>query len=298
MLLITGATGFIGASLIRDLSQRTVPLRALLQPTKTSPSLPKNVPIEIAVASMSDERGLRAALKGIDTVIHLTTGEKAGIQSNFEHEDVEGTELLLKAAAEANVSRIFFLSHIGAEKSSAFGYLRAKAYIEEQIQASKLAHTILRTSLVFGPHDGFTEHFRNKLYRNPFFMIMPGDGNAFVQPLWIDDLLTCLRLCLHDDAYIGKTITIGGGEFFSLKTILQMIMQKVGFHRALIPLAPSYIRAMLLWLGESQRGFLPTSFWLDYFSADRSCRLDSLPHHFGILPARFNNNLDYLRSLK
>lgn len=294
MILVTGATGFIGGTLIRVLTNRAVPLRALLQPTKRSPTLPKRVPIEVAVASLTDERGLRAALKGIDTVIHLASAEKMGLHTNFEQDDVEGTDILLKAARDAKVSRFLFLSHVGAEKSSAFAYLRAKAVIEEQILSSAIDFTILRTSIVFGPYDNFTEYFRYKLRTNPFFLIMPGDGKAFLQPMWIDDLLACLQICLRDESYINKTITIGGGEFIPVKAILRAIMQRTKRRRILLPLAQSYLRTVLIWLGESRKGLLPSSFWLDYCSADRTCALDTLPRHFGILPVRFKDNLDYL----
>jgi len=181
-----------------------------------------------------------------------------------------------------------------AHQTIPFAYLRAKAVIEEQILSSAIDFTILRTSIVFGPYDNFTEYFRYKLRTNPFFLIMPGDGKAFLQPMWIDDLLACLQICLRDESYINKTITIGGGEFIPVKAILRAIMQHTKRRCILLPLDQSYLRTLLIWLGESRKGLLPSSFWLDYCSADRTCALDTLPRHFGILPVRFKDNLDYL----
>ena len=66
MILVTGATGFIGRALIRQLSSIGYPLRALIRPSPRSPKLPKGVPVEVAVVSLADTRGLRAAMRDVE----------------------------------------------------------------------------------------------------------------------------------------------------------------------------------------------------------------------------------------
>ena len=58
MILVTGATGFIGRVLVRQLSETGRQVRVLLRPSPQSPRLPKGVPVEVAVVSLNDERGL------------------------------------------------------------------------------------------------------------------------------------------------------------------------------------------------------------------------------------------------
>ncbi len=48
MILVTGATGFIGRVLVRQLSESGFPLRALIRPSPRTPRLPKGVPLEVA----------------------------------------------------------------------------------------------------------------------------------------------------------------------------------------------------------------------------------------------------------
>ena len=83
MILVTGATGFIGRSLIRHLFETGRDVRVLIRPSRRSPRLPTGVPVEAAVASLSDERAIRAALKDVDTIFHLASAESQGRDANL-----------------------------------------------------------------------------------------------------------------------------------------------------------------------------------------------------------------------
>src|SRR5262245_52824866 len=120
MILITGATGFIGRTLIRHLSGLDKPLRALIRPSPRTPRLPKGVPIEVAVVSLADVRGLRAALRDVDIVFHLASAEGQGSRGNLLTADIQGTANLVEAAADAGVERMIYISHIGAARASGY----------------------------------------------------------------------------------------------------------------------------------------------------------------------------------
>ncbi len=62
--------------------------------------------MEVALSSLSDLGGIRAAMVGIDTVIHLASEEHYGHRADLWRGDVQGTENLVQAAAEAGVSQI------------------------------------------------------------------------------------------------------------------------------------------------------------------------------------------------
>ncbi|MBI3162941.1 MAG: NAD(P)H-binding protein, partial [Chloroflexi bacterium] len=106
MILITGATGFIGRTLVRQLSSIGYPLRALIRPSPRTPRLPKGVPVEVAVVSLADKRGLRAALRDVDTIFHLASAENQGSRGSLLATDIQGTENLVEAASDAGVDRI------------------------------------------------------------------------------------------------------------------------------------------------------------------------------------------------
>jgi len=295
MILVTGATGFIGSALIQNLIKNGYKVRALLQPSRKSPNLPHGMPMEVAVSSMWDERGMLAALKGIQVIFHLASAEKESVSADIESIDGDCTSVLVEAARQAGIQRLFFLSHIGADKNSFFPVFRAKALAESFIQESGVPFTIYRTSVVFGPGDNFTTYYLSALRSSPGLFFMPGDGNVNLQPLWIEDLINCLVMSLEERGMPNAAQIIGGGEYFSFREILKAIMTRVGIRRLLIPLAPSYMRTINLWIGQYKHDFPLSPFWLDYLAADCTCALDSLPRLCGILPGRFLNNLNYLK---
>jgi dihydroflavonol-4-reductase len=114
MILVTGGTGFIGQALIRQLISSGYEVRSLIKPSKKTPNLPRGVQVEVVVASLMDLRGIRAAMKDVQTVIHLVTGENKGSKTDLLKVDIESTKAISTAAAETGVDRIIYLSHLDA----------------------------------------------------------------------------------------------------------------------------------------------------------------------------------------
>ncbi len=295
MLLISGGTGFIGRSVLRRMAEAGHPVRILLKPARRSPHLPSGVPVEVALAALSDRRGLRAAMVGVRAVIHLAGAERTGSEPALQATDVEGTRSLAEAAAEAGVARFIFVSHLGANRASAYPVLRAKALAEEHLRVSEVPYTILRSGVVFGAEDHFTTSLAMMLAASPLVFLMPGDGSTLLQPLWVEDLATVIAWALDDPATIRQTFDLGGPEFLSFRQVVSMVMPAAGVTRILIPTRQPYLRAgarLIAWL-------LPrpplTAFWLDYLAANRTAELNVLPRAFGLVPARLEAHLDHLR---
>jgi NADH dehydrogenase len=294
MILITGGTGFIGRALVRQLFESGYPVRTLLRPSPRTPRLPKGVPVEVAVVGLVDVRGLRAALRDVDTVIHLAGTEHQGRNANLLTIDIQGTRNLAQAAKEAGVKRFIYLSHIGADRASAFPVHKAKGIAEEHIRKSGVPHTIIRSSIVYGPEDHFTTDLAGMLRHAPLFFPVPGDGQTRIQPLWVEDLITCLLWAMESSETLGKTYEVGGSEYFTVRQTLERIMDVIGKRRVLVPIPPPFLRALVVTLETFIPRFPASSFWIDYYAVHRTCPVDNLPQSFGLMPARFTYRLDYL----
>ena len=146
MILVTGGTGFIGNILVRQLASSGYPIKLLIRPSKETPQLPKGLPLEVAVSSFSDEKGLRAALKGVDVVYHLASAEAQGRKAQLTEVDVQGTQAIIQAAMQARIDRFFYISHLGADRASAFPLMKAKAIAEHTIKESGIPYTIIQIS--------------------------------------------------------------------------------------------------------------------------------------------------------
>jgi uncharacterized protein YbjT (DUF2867 family) len=294
MILVTGGTGFIGKSLVRSLVEAGNPVRLLIRPSPNSPDLPKGVPVEVAISGLRDERGLRAALVGINVIYHLASAEGKGPQASMMDVDIKGTQALVEAARESSIDRFFYVSHLDSDRASAFPVLKAKAIAEEYIRRSGLTYTILRSALVYGPGDSFTTGLARLLHTLPILFLVPGNGKTMLQPLWIEDLVTCLMWSLDYPQTKNQTYEIGGPEYLSFQEILNLLMEKLRIYRSLVYIRPPYMRALTVYL-ENLFPRLPVSvYWLDYMASNHTCPLDTLPKEFNLMPARFSQQLDYL----
>jgi len=231
VVLVTGGTGFIGQAVVRRLSEAGREIRILLRPSHRSPNLPQGIAVEVAIANLLDKRGVRAALVGVDSVIHLASAEAHGREAGLQGVDIQGTALLAAAASQAKVKRLIFVSHLGAELSSAFPVLRAKAMAEQSIQRSSVPATVLRSSLAYGPGDRFTSAIAMLLSISPLVFPLPGNGTTALQPIWVEDLATCILWALEEPRMVGQTYEIGGPEFLTVEQLTRLIKRVAGSRR-------------------------------------------------------------------
>ncbi|MEJ2510792.1 MAG: NAD(P)H-binding protein [Anaerolineales bacterium] len=298
MILVTGGTGFIGQVLLRYLLEDGRSVRTLLRPSSQTPDLPKGLQVEAALSSINDERSLRTAMAGVDTIYHLVGGEWQGVQTDLTTIEIEGTKTLLRVAEESGVQRIVYLSHLGADRASAYPVMKVKGIVEEFIRRSGVTHTILRSGLVFGQHDHFTTALAKLMAVYPLIFFIPSPGNALIQPLWVEDLATILTWLLEKSELDNQTVEIGGPEYLSIEEVVHSVMAATGMTRSLIELRPSYLRMVAVTLEYLYPAFPHSVYWLDYLANDRTCDLDSVSRLFGLLPTRMGGRLDYLTGIK
>ncbi len=295
MLLVTGGTTFIGRAVLRNLSTYGYSIRTLLEPAIESPLLPPGVSVDVALSSLDDERGIRAAMVDVSAVIHLAGTGLCHTFDDPEIVDAEGTRVLVEAAEEAGVEHFIYQSTLGADPASAYPQIRAKAIAENHIRNSSLPYTILRSAVLFGPDDYFTISLAMLMAGSPLFFPIPGDGSTVLQPLWVEDLATCIGWSLDEEETKGGTFELGGPEYFTLRQIITMVMRAASITRIIIPTRPPYLRGVS-WLMERTLRYSPVStYLLDYVAVNRTTDLDTLPRLFGLAPTRMEDRLDHLR---
>jgi uncharacterized protein YbjT (DUF2867 family) len=291
MILVTGATGFVGRHLVQSLLDENYPVRILLPASRQRKPLPWSTPPEVITGSVLDEEALFRAASGAHVIYHLENAQWWGRLRNLERVELVGARNLITAARSARVGRIITLSHIGASPSSAFTLIRVKGMVEEVIRSSGLAYTILRSGIVFGREDAFVNHIAMMLYVNPFFFMMPGQGEVVLHPLYIDDLVSALVRSLDRIDTVDLTVEIGGAEYITLADMIRTVMRVTGMYRIVVPVPPYALRWTTAVYSRILRRSLMTPQWLDLLATNRAARLGNLYEYFGIQPRRFEDTL-------
>ena len=298
MILITGGTGFIGNILVRHLSDLGYPLKLLIRPSEHTPNLPKGLPLDVTVAGLQDEKGLRAAMKGVDVVYHLASAGSQGRRANLNQVDIQGTLAITRAAKQARVSRFFYLSHLDADRASAFPLLKAKGIAEHFIHQSGIPYTIFRSAIAYGEGDHSSTNLARLLKRSPGLVFLPESGRTQLQPIWVEDLVTVLTWALDMESTIDETIEIGGPEYLTFREICELITSHIGIKRAYVDTSPIFLNILTEFMEILRPGFPTSVFWLDYLATDRTTNLDVLPTQFDLLPAKMSQRLGYLDGKK
>ncbi len=295
MILVTGATGFIGRHLVQRLLDEGYRLRCLVPPGQAE-HLPWENPPEVVEGHMLDDEALFRAVTGVHVIIHLANAQWWGRPRDLERVELVGTRNLVAAARAARVGRMITLSHLGAAPSSAYPLLQIKGLVEETIRDSGLAYTIIRSGIVFGEEDSFINHIAMSLRANPLFFLMPGRGEVVLQPIHIEDVVNALVRSLHSVEAVDTVAEIGGPEYITLEDLIRTIMRVSRMPRLIIPVPPYVLR----WTTAIYSRILPRSLmtpqWLDILAANRTAPLANTYHYFGIRPRRLEDTLlSYMR---
>jgi len=242
------------------------------------------------VGDITSADTLMAAMDGVHTVFHLVGTETRGRHARLNEVDVEGAKAVIEAALAASVGRIIYVSRLGAERASAFPVLRAKGEIEERIRNSGLAYTIFRSGVLFGEGDRFSEHIAMMARAFPFYLV-PGDGETVFQPLWVEDLVTCLTMSLENFDLIDTVATIGGLEFLTYRRLVMRVMHTIGSRRPIIGV-PLLAHRSLSWFLDGLFARWPlTEQWNEMLSTTQTAEMGSIERYFGFRPAAFDVGL-------
>jgi uncharacterized protein YbjT (DUF2867 family) len=276
MILVTGATGFIGRSLINALARA-------------------NKPATPYTGRINDPLALRRELAESATVIHLAGAEARGRARHLQHVDVEGTERLVEESVRAGVRRLIVISRLGADHNASYPLLQAKGEVERVVRRSGIPYTIIRSATLYGREDRFLNTIASLAAWSWPFVWLPGRGQVAMQPLWVEDLARCLTLTLDRTDLTNTTIALAGPELLRYRDIVHQIILVSGLRRLPLNLPLVIVRPLAsLSFGWWVRPAV-NRFFLDRFTIPDVAPADSVLRHFGFKPGRMSQHIAYLR---
>ncbi len=188
LILLTGATGYVGGRLLTQLEAAGQRVRCL---TRRPEALRSRVgpSTEVAFADVSDPASLSGAMAGGDIAYYLV--HSMGLAEGFEEHDRAAARHFGAAARAAGVRRIIYLGGLGDAGSAASPHLRSRQEVGDLLRASGVEVIEFRASVVLGSGSLSFEMIRALVERLPV-MITPRWVAVKTQPIGIADLLAYL----------------------------------------------------------------------------------------------------------
>lgn len=227
MILVTGASGFVGRHVTRALSADGLPVRAMVRDARGAATL-EGVRCELVRGDVTDPASLRAASRGVRAIVHLVAIVE-GSPATFERVMAAGTGNLVEAARETGVRRIVLMSALGTGPGATVPFFRAKWAAEQAVGGSGIEHVVLRPSFVFGADGGALPLFLRIARLSPVTPVI-GPGTQRVQPIWIDDVVRAVRLAVDGEAANGP-IELGGPDTVTWNELWRRMKVALGTRR-------------------------------------------------------------------
>jgi uncharacterized protein YbjT (DUF2867 family) len=245
LILVTGATGYIGTRLLAQLERQQRRVRCLARRPeslggKTGPMT------ETARGDVLDPTSLRAAMQGVETAYYLV--HSMGEGESFEEKDRQAATNFAEAAAAAGVRRIVYLGGLGDASKPLSPHLRSRIEVGEIFRQHRVESIEFRASIVIGAGSLSFEMIRALVERLPV-MIAPRWVDVPAQPISIRNLLGYLAGALELPATGHRIYEIGGSTVTSYGELMLEYARQRGLRRLIIavPVLTPYLSS--LWLG-------------------------------------------------
>jgi uncharacterized protein YbjT (DUF2867 family) len=245
LILITGATGYVGGELLKALLDAAHPVRCLAR--RPDALRTKGLAgLEVVGGDVLDAASVHSAMAGVDTAYYLV--HSMGSSGSFEEQDRAAAQNFANAAREAGVRRIIYLGGLGHSEKQLSAHLRSRHEVGEVLRSAGVPVIEFRASVVIGSGSLSFEMIRALVERLPI-MIAPRWVSVAAQPIAIADLLLYLLAALDLRLDGNKIFEIGGSDQVSYGGLMKEYARQRGLKRLVISVPFLTPRLSSLWLG-------------------------------------------------
>jgi uncharacterized protein YbjT (DUF2867 family) len=244
VILLTGATGYVGGRLLRALEAGDFRVRCLARrPEFLHPKVAEST--QVVKGDVADQPSLRAAMEGVDTAYYLV--HSMGSRGAFEEEDRFGAGNFAQAAREAGVRRIIYLGGLGSGPELS-PHLASRQEVGRILRESGVRTVEFRASIIIGSGSLSFEMIRALVDRLPL-MITPRWVRILAQPIAIEDVISYLVAALDVELDESVVVEVGGADRTTYQEIMLEYARQRGLRRLMIPVPVLTPRLSSLWLG-------------------------------------------------
>lgn len=221
-IVVTGANGQLGTTLLRELARQSHPrVRALVRSERARgvlEALALDPAPEILIVDYASPREMEGALAGMGCVVHLVGIIKETRRARYVEAHEQTCHALALAASRAGVERIVYLSILGAAADSDNECLASKGRAETLLLGDRVATTVLRVPMVLGDDDPASRSLRRQA-RSRSVMLVAG-GRTLQQPIDVRDVIQAILASLRVAPGKDLVLDAGGPECLSHRNLV------------------------------------------------------------------------------
>ncbi|MDZ7837933.1 MAG: NAD-dependent epimerase/dehydratase family protein [Actinomycetota bacterium] len=303
LVMVTGATGFVGGNLALTLAKRGYRVRALVRDLARANNLEK-AGIHLVQGDIVNRAQVEEAARDVHTIYHIAALYRSARYPDdiYKQVNVEGTRNIVTSAKKSGVQRLVHCSTIGVhgdiksvpgDENSPFDpgdiyqqtKLEGEMVVQEAIKEG-LPATIFRPSGVYGPGDMRLLKIFESIHLGRFRII--GTGKALYHLIYIDDLVEGIILCGEKPEAVGQTYILAGPQYTTITELSRKVASAV--NRKLppgkLPLRPLKVAAAICEGLYRPFGLEPPLYRrrLDFFYKNRAFSIDKAKKELGFNP--------------
>jgi uncharacterized protein YbjT (DUF2867 family) len=225
LIAITGATGFVGREVVKQVRAAGFPVRLIVRDPKSA-----LLGCEVFHGNVIHAPSLEGAFTGAKCVIHLAGIIHERRENTFQRVHTEATRNVLDAAKKAGVKRYLHMSALGTRADARSRYHQTKWAAEELVRRSGLPWTIFRPSVIYGPGD-ISVNVLSKIVRRAPFVPVLGTGNSKIQPVSVENVARCFVAAIRNDESVGKTYDLCGPVAFTWNELYDKLLSFYGLRK-------------------------------------------------------------------
>ena len=297
-LVVVGATGFVGAHLLARLQREGIRARCTFR-REANRKVLEDLGMEPCRADVRNYESLEKAFHNAEVIINLTTLIHEQRRGDYQDVFYKGMANIIRAAQTHGIRRIIHLSALsshGSEMDSTHPYLYWKQRGADLLRDSGLEATVFEPSIVFGPGDQHLSVLALALKCSPIIPIAGRRASeAWVQPVWVEDVVECLIGAWRNQASVGRTFGLTGPDVWQVRDLFAVVADLLG--KRFVPwVVPNWsIRAAAAPLGMLFRyNPLPPELIAVSGMADSFGDSSDTYTFFGMTPTRLADRYHYL----
>ncbi len=246
MIIITGATGFVGEEIVKQARAAGYPVRAIVRDPRRASWLAERYGVELFHGNVLYAPSIEGAMQDAKCVIHLVGIIREWKENTFERVHVQATKHVIDEAKKAGVKRFVHMSALGTRENARSRYQQTKWAGEDCVRKSGLAWTIFRPSFIYGPKDKAINTLAKLVQRLPFVPVL-GSGNTKIQPISVANVARAFVGAIRNDESVSQVYDLCGPEAFTWNELYDKLQKILGtrkpkFH---LPLPIARVQAAL-----------------------------------------------------